>query len=154
MTDYNDIKKTLGRLRKLMYGFNYQVTIDLNVFDNCTTVEVFHKLLADKYKKANPAAFQPRVVDKGDFWKEVNFGLMFRGDRSSGLRLTSSKEEELLREQQVLKDFISQFISEETQIYSYPEDLGVPSYIVDWGFIYLLLNKDKAALLFYASASD
>jgi hypothetical protein len=154
MTVKNEITETLRRLEKLMYGYNYEVTCGLDIFDNCGTIDAFQEQLNERYKKVKAEGFHPILFDEAEFWEEVNFGLNYRGDDAAGLKLTTAKEEKLLNEQERFKTFINNFIGGTTKIYSYPDELGIGGYEVYWGFTFLLLNVDKPSLLIYASASD
>jgi hypothetical protein len=154
MTESYNIKENLNRLEKLMYGHNYEVTIGVDIFENCPTIEIFQKQLSDKYEKVKPQNFQPILFNKEDFWTDVKLGLEYRGDNVGGLKLTPKAESDLLKEQQNFTAFINYFISEKTKFYSYPEDLGMTGYIVYWGFTFLLLNPESPSLLIYGSASD
>ncbi len=64
--------ETVRQLEKLMYGLNYTVTFDLDIFDNCPTIDEFQKQLNEKYDKIKPKDFEPILFDEADFWEEVN----------------------------------------------------------------------------------
>ena len=154
MKDYKNIGETLRGLEELMYGYNYNVAFGLDIFNSSPTLDEFRKQLYEKYNEVKAENIQPLLVDDGQFWQEVNFGLTYRGDEGAGLELTPEKEEKLLREQQRLTTFIKQYISKQTKIYRFSEELGVAFVSVFWGFTFLLLNENKPSILIYGSASD
>jgi len=143
-----DIQNNLKKLEKSMYGHNYQVTFGLNVFDNCFNIDYASKKIEEAYEDIKAEKVTPALVDKDDFWREVNYGLSYRGDYGAGLSLTKDKEKELEKEQAKYKDFISQFINHKTQFYSYPYLEGV-----FWDYNFLLITGDKGLFVFGA-ASD
>ncbi len=149
-----EIKHTTKRLEHLMQGFNYEVTYGIDTFDSCTTLDDFNRKLKEIHTDTRPNDVKPILFDNPSFWEEIDFGLTFRGDSAAGLSLSPEREKELLIEQTEYKEFIKHFISDKTKIYSYPDEQGIPGYIVYWGYSFILLNTDSQSLFVYGSASD
>ncbi len=150
----DDIKETIDRLQHLIYGYNYQVTYGIDDFDLCDTLDVLINKLKEMYSDSVPNETALILFSTKDFWEEVDFGLTYRGDHTSGLILTVEKESQLLIEQKKYKAFIETYVSGSTKIYNYSDSIGIPGYIVWWGYAFLLLNNDRPSLFIYASASD
>ena len=137
-----------------MYGHNYQVTFGVDIFDNCITTDDFKKKLKQTYPTSRPESIDLIQFNKTDFWEEIDYGMTYRGDNTAGLKLSSKKEEQLVTEQLSYKTFIDQFISDKTEIYSYPDEEGIPGYAVYWKFAFFVINVDRPSLFIYGSASD
>ena len=137
-----------------MYGYNYEVSFGIDVFNDCKTLDDFYSQLKLTYKDTKPETSQSVPFNETDFWKEVDFGFSFRGDSGAGLTLSGEKEEALRREQTKFKAFVQRFLSGKTKIYSYPSEEGIPFYVVYWGYAFILLNDDKPSLFIYGAASD
>ena len=149
-----DIQKTLDRLEQLMTGFNYEVTLGVDVFEDSPTLEIFEQKLVERYSHVQPGKSRPTVISKTEFKEELQSALAYRGDKWAGLTLTSEKENELINEQGKFLSFIDNYHTDSTQIYSYPESIGMAGYVVFWHFAFLLLNKERPSLLIAGSASD
>ena len=154
MTDTENIKTILARLEQLMHGPNYQAEYNVDIFDNCETLDKFHLQYRQMHEGKNIEKYTPTLIDKATFWDKLNFGLTYRGDRGAGLTLTPRQEEDLSITQSAFKDTIRQFISDKTRIYEYPEQTGIADCFVYWGHIFLLLNNDTPSTLIFGSASD
>jgi hypothetical protein len=149
-----NIKQVLERLEHLMYGYNYCVTYGIDVFDSCTTIKEFNIKLKQTYRDSRPSETKLTRVEIIDFWEEIDFGLTYRGDDTSGLKLSAEKEEQLLGEQSKYKTFIKDYITGSTKIYSYLNEGDIPGYVVWWGYAFVLLNDDRPTVFVYGSASD
>lgn len=149
-----EIKDTLDRLENLMYGYNYEVSFGIDIFENCRTLEDFYSQLKLTYKDLKPETSQLVSFTETGFWEEVDFGFAFRGDSDAGLTLSAEKDEALRQEQTKFKDYVQRFLSDKTKIYSYPGEEGIPFYVVYWGYAFILLNDDKPSLFVFAAASD
>lgn len=150
----NEIKATLNTLEHLMYGYNYQVSLGIDIFEDCKTLDDFYRQVRLRYKDIKPENRQPVHLSETDFWEEIDYGFAFRGDGSAGLTLTLRKEEKLRLEKTKYKSFVQQFLSQRTKIYSYPDEEGIPFYVVYWGYAFILLNDDGPSLFLFGAASD
>ena len=142
------------KLEKLMYGYNYQVTLGYNLFENCSSIQSFKARLKDTYENSRPDFVTLLQIHMEDFWQEINAALDYRGDITAGLILNQKKTLELEVVQKKYKDHLSSFICDQTVIYSYPDDQGIPGYPVYWEFRFLLLTASKNCVFIYGSASD
>lgn len=149
-----EIKYTIDRLEHLMYGYNYEVSFGIDVLESCRTLENFFSQLKLAYKDLKPETTQLVPLTETAFWEEVDFGFAFHGDSAAGLTLSPEKEEALKREQTRYKSFVQHFLSDTTKIYSYPDEEGIPFYVVFWGYAFILLNDDRPSLFIYGAASD
>lgn len=150
----NKPKDILDRLEHLMHGYNYEVSLGVDLLEKCNTLEDFYSQLKLIHKDIKPEASQLATFNEADFWEEVNFGFTFRGDETAGLALSPEEEKALTREQAEYKSFIQKFLSDDTKIYSYPNEEGIPFYMVYWGYAFILLNDDRPSLFIYGAASD
>jgi len=148
------IKSMVDNLKHQMSGHNYQVTFGVDIFDNCITTDDFKRKLKQTYPNSRPESIDLIQFDKTDFWEEIDYGMTYCGDNTAGLKLSSKKEEQLLTEQSNFKVFIDRFISNKTEIYSYPDEEGIPGYAVYWEFAFIVINMDRPSLFIYGSASD
>ncbi len=144
----------LNQLERLMYGYNYQVTFGIEIFENCINLDQLKVSLKKRFPDSRPEIANLIRVDYTEFWNQVNFGLNYRGDSSAGLTLTEKKQEKLGKIQTAYTDLLGQFISENTIIYSYPDEEGIPGYPVYWDYRFVI-QTDKGKFLFvYGSSSD
>jgi hypothetical protein len=148
------MRDILDKLEQLMYGYNYQVTFGIETFENCSNLEDFKISLKKKFPLSKPENSNPVLFEVADFWEEVNFGLNYRGDSSAGLTLDERSKEKLETLQIAYKDLLSQFINDETKIYSYPDEEGIPGYPVYWVYRFILLNDNDECFFIYGSSSD
>jgi hypothetical protein len=89
-----------------------------------------------------------------DLCEEIDFRLSYRSDNSAGVRLTEDKQKQFELLQKKYKEYIAQHIDHMTQIYSYPDETGIPGYLVFWNYRFILLSKKGSSLFIYGSASD
>ena len=87
---HNEIKSILTRLEKLMYGYNYQVTLGFDALDECSTLDECTSRIEQLHKDFLQGS--TILVEQCQFWDEINLGLNFRSDNASGLRLTKGKK--------------------------------------------------------------
>lgn len=148
------VENIIKRLEKLMYGHNYQVKFGVNLFEDCYNFADFRGKLKQIYKDSRPDTVQPIPLTEKDLWEDIDFAFRFRGDSSAGLALSESKASILEKEQAKYKAFIKQFIDEEANIYSYPDDEGIPAYAVFWDFRFIIFAKENKCLFIFGAASD
>ena len=101
-------KNIIEQLEHLMYGYNYQVTFGIDIFDNCANLDDFKNNLKKKYPDSRPETTNLIFIDTADFWTEINFGLNYRGDSSAGLTLNEKENINLEKLQTLYKNFIGQ----------------------------------------------
>ena len=148
------IKKTLHKLEKLMYGYNFEVTFGIEVFVNCYSYEDFAIQLKTVYPEATPNEISPVIISKEELLKDLVECLEYRGDDGAGLILDELQDKTLKDEQAKYLQFIEKFLSQSIHIYAYPNSKGIPGYPVWWDYRYLILSKDGKALFTHGSSSD
>ena len=148
------MRDILDELEHLMYGNNYQVTFGIDIFENCINIDDFIIRLRERFPHSKPENTKLIPFNVEHFWDEINFGLTYRGDGISGLKLDKKKNEELEKLQLAYKDLLKQFINENTKIYSYPDDEGIPGYPVYWDYRFIIQNDHDKCLFIYGSSSD
>jgi hypothetical protein len=138
-----------------MYGFNYEVTLGIEIFDNCITQQDINTAIKKVFPNSNPESITPIIVTVEDFWKEVNDTFDYRGDNYGvSLTLDDKQETELGAMQGEIINFINNYLGEEPTIYSLPFLEGVPGYPVFWEYRYAILDRSGTCLFFYGSSSD
>lgn len=137
-----------------MYGYNYEVHFGIELFDDCKTYQEFSVRLKSRFPTSRPEKIEPIIFDLKSFWEEINYGLQYRGDNSSGLILTNQKQVEVEAEQKVYTDFLREFISDNSQIFTYPDETGIPGYPVFWEYRFIVFNDRNQCLFIYGSSSD
>src|SRR5438552_2932522 len=120
------IEEIIYRMEQLMYGVNYEVCFGVEIFDDCSTIENFKLRLKEKFPFSYPEKIDLISFTMKDFWKEINYGLDYRGGNSVGLFLNNEDENRLQMHQVIYKDFINQFLNGGSKIYSYPDMDGIP----------------------------
>ena len=148
------IEDTFSQLESLMYGHNYQVKFGLHIFENCYNLDDFKRKLKQVYKNSRPEEVKPIQLTEADLWEDIDFAFNYRGDSGAGLSLSEGKEKLLKKEQEKYKAFIKQYINKETEIYSYPDDEGIPGYTVFWDFSFIVFTNDNKCLFIFGAASD
>src|SRR5689334_2355162 len=142
----DDVKVSLYKLGQLMYGYNYEVHFGIELFNNCKEYEDFSNRLKSIFPTSQPASVKLVPLDLQSFWEAINYGLQYRGDDVSGLKLTDKKQERVSSEQKIYIDFLQEFISETAQIFAYPDETGIPGYPVYWDYRFVLFNKKDQCL--------
>ena len=149
------IKTLLDQTRKLMYGVNYEVTLGLEIFQQCYTVPDINAAINERFHQANPASTTTSAISEADFWNDLNEKLDHRGHgNGSYLSLTPERESQLRSKQDEIRKFLAGYIKPDTLIYSYPFLEGIPGYPVFWEYCFVILNTEGQSILFYGSASD
>ena len=151
---FEDLKTTIYQLEKVMYGYNYEVSYGMDIFENCSTVEEFKVNLKKAYPESKPNETSLIPITANDFWEEINFGLTYRGDTWAGLRLDEEGQTKFDKLAKGYKDFIYENIDDATQFFSYPDTSGIPGYAVFWDYRFVLQSPLRNFLFIYASASD
>ncbi|HYH15366.1 MAG TPA: hypothetical protein VD794_09100 [Flavisolibacter sp.] len=154
MTPEN-IKTLLHQTQKLMYGLNYEVTLGLEVFDNCTTLDEAAIAIKNSFPSSNINTITPVLVSIEDFWAELTEMFDYRGDDIGvSLKLNERQEIELKAKQNDIKAFVSQYLQKVALIYSYSFLEGISGYPVFWEFAYVIIDGNGSCVFFYGSASD
>jgi hypothetical protein len=148
------MRDILDQLEHIMYGYNYQVTFGIDIFENCTNLDEFKINLKKRFPYSRPENANLILYNVEDFWNEINFGLNYRGDSAAGLRLDEKENEKLEKLQLSYKDFLRQFINENTKIFSYPDEEGIPGYPVYWDYRFVVQTDNDKCIFIYGSSSD
>lgn len=147
------IKDVLAQLEHILYGYNYQVTLGVELFENCQDMNSFKDALKARLPDTRPHAVSPVPISEADFLEEIELGLTYRGDEHAGLKLTPKKQEKFDQLQKDYKDFLSSYIHPETKFYIYPDETGIPGYPVFWDYRFIIASGGTF-LLVYGSSSD
>jgi hypothetical protein len=148
-----NIDDIVKQIERLMYGYNFEVCIGINIFNGQTTAD-FEKAVKEKYPDTNPALYPLTTLDKDEFLIDIIGKLDFRGDKHAGLILTEQKDIKLKALQQKYLDYIRQFINERTKYFYYSDPDGIPGYPVYWEYRYVLFADNDKIVLVYGSSSD
>lgn len=141
-------------MEKLMYGYNFEVCIGIDVFDGTTHTD-FEKSIKEKYPNTNPSQYPLLPLSHEELVEDIKGKLDYRGDGfGSGLELTKKKEIELKDLQANYIGYLKGFINERTKSFSYTYPDGIPGYPVYWDYCYVLFADDNKIVLVYGSASD
>lgn len=149
-----EIKPLLRRLQRLMYGYNYEVTLGVTVFDACSSTEDFKANLKKEFPKSQPDKVQLVEMAAADLWETIQAAFDYRGDAGAGLKLSEEKESNLKEEQKKYFGFLKSYLGPGTKVFNYPDETGIPGYPVYWDFRFLVMTPDKKCLFIYGSASD
>jgi hypothetical protein len=137
-----------------MYGYNFEVTFGIEVFENCSSYDDFAKQLKTVFPGTRPREILPLVVSKEEVWQDLLECLEYRGDNSAILILDEFQANAVKDEQAKYMRFIERFLSQATQIYSYPDSEGIPGYPVWWDYRYIIFSIDGQALFIHGACSD
>ncbi|MHA4810455.1 hypothetical protein ACX0G9_20280 [Flavitalea flava] len=151
---FEKYQNCLYKPENLLEGYNYQVKLGIDLFENCADIEAFKQCLKKAYPRSTPESVTLIRLSHTDFWKEINIGMFYRGDSAAGVELSEKSQEqfEILHKEYI--DFISGYIDPDTNIYSYPDETGIPGYPVWWDYRFILLSQTGNSLFIYGSASD
>jgi len=149
------IKTLLYRIEKLMYGYNYEVTLGIEIFEGCSNISLVNKSIKRLFPDSNPEQIEPTIVLESSFWQVINETFDYRGE-SPGVALILNKQQELtlLDKQHEYKTYLSQFINQQTRIYDYKFLEGIPGYPVFWDYAFVIVTDDEKCILIYGSSSD
>ncbi len=149
----SNINDTIKQIEHLMYGYNFEVCIGIDIFNGKTNID-FEKAVKEKYPNTNPQLYPLSSLNKDELLDDIIEKLNFRGDTAAGLTLTEEKEIKLKALQQKYLDFIGQFINEQTKYFYYSDPDGIPGYPVFWDYRYVLFADNDKIVLVYGSSSD
>lgn len=123
------IYQLITDLQNLMSGYNYEVTMGINIYPHCHSLDDFKFYFKRTFPKSNPevVTFIPMTLD--DFWEDIDFGFNHRGDKKAGysLELNKNQEEKLKNKQEDYKKCLTQLMMDQLKIYSYPDENGIPA---------------------------
>ena len=138
-----------------MYGYNYEVKLGAELFEDCTTLQEGLQNIKKSFPNSNPESINPVQISEEDFWKTINETFDYRGESPGvALILNVKQEEELKSKQKKYKNFITQFIDETSKIYNYQFMEGIPGYPVFWEYCFVVICNNKTCLFIYGSSSD
>ena len=142
MTPEN-IKVLLYQTQNLMYGFNYEVTLGIEVFENCHSLQEVNNAIKTTFPKSKPEEITPVQISVEGLWEDVDDVFNYRGDDFGvSLKLDEKQEKELKEKLTQIKSFVAKLIKEDTEIYNYHYLDGIPGYPVFWEFSYVILNPN------------
>lgn len=151
----HEIEEIISELEYILCGLNYQTTFGINVLNDCSTTDVFRNQLQQIYSSSNALHAELNIVTQHEFLTEIDYGLDFRGvPQYFGFEVNKEENGILLEIQKRYLTYIFNHISDSTLIYSYPEDKGIPGYVVYWRFAFAIINANSPSLFIYGSASD
>src|SRR4051812_45963008 len=70
MTPKN-IKTLLLQTQGLMYGGNYEVTLGIEIFDNCFSLLDVNNAIKNTFPNSNPEEVEPVLISVEELWKDV-----------------------------------------------------------------------------------
>lgn len=147
-----NIKTTLYKLEKLMYGFNYEVCLGIEIFEGCSDIDNFKICLKKTYPGID-LGVSPIAISIVDFWEEINFSLTYRGDKRLGVELVVKNQEAFESLEKEYKNFLTSQIKPNVKIYSYPDHTAIPGYPVWWDYRFII-QSENSYIFIYGSASD
>ena len=150
----DDLNTVLYKLQQLLYGYNYEVLLGVESFENCEDLEQFKVRLKERFPNSTPESVTPVPLAIDDFWEEVEFGLEYRGDSGAGVQLDGEKLRQFATLKAYFCNFLQECIKPNSQIYSYPDERGIPGYPVWWDFRFIILTIGYNTIFVYGSASD
>lgn len=149
------IDRLIDQIQKLMYGMNYEVTLGIEILENCVSLEEVNHAIKTIFPNANIKSITPVPVTEQEFWDDINEKFGYRGDGIGNyLKLSTEKETALKHKLNDLRKFISEHIIKDTKIYSYPFLEGIPGYPVYWEYSFVFLNITGKSIFLYGSSSD
>jgi hypothetical protein len=137
-----------------MYGYNFEVTLGIEYFENCFSYDDLKSKLKYTFPNSKPDLVAVIEIDQNRFWEEINLCLNYRGDKSAGYFLGPENQEQILKEQNQYINFLKDFITEKSSIFIYPDEQGIPGYPVWWDFRFILFQVAGQCIFTYGSASD
>lgn len=154
MVKLSDINIVLKRLQKLLYGYNYEVEIEVRLLENCATIDEFPAALKAIFPDARPESNALVPMTPDDFWAGIEFALNYRGDDVAGVVVAGKKIEQFTVLKQTLFDLLRERINAESKIFSYPDLMGIPGYPVWWDFRFVIFSNNADAIFIFGAASD
>ncbi len=148
-----NISDIIAQIEHLMYGFNFEVCLGVDLFEGCT-IEDFKTALKKKYPSVDLNYIQHLVpIDKEELIADIKDKLNYRGDSHAGLSLSKEKETSLLELQASLITYINRFL-DGSKSYSCPfDESAIPGYPVFWNYCYAVFSNNSI-MFTYGSASD
>jgi hypothetical protein len=149
-----DLNNVLHKLQQVLYGYNYEVTFGVEIFNNCETLEEFKLLLKNKFPDSRPDSVEIVPVTNDEFWEEIEYALEYRGDSSAGVQLDHSDQRQFLLLKNHYVNYLRTHVEPNSKVFLYPDEWGIPGYPVFWDFRFVILSKGAVAIFVYGSASD
>ncbi|GAA3965987.1 hypothetical protein [Hymenobacter antarcticus] len=149
-----EVKKVLKALERKMYGYNYEVHFEVQVLDNCETIDEVCRKLSVKYTDDRFCKVYPKLTNELHLWESISYGFAYRGDDAAGLKLTGEKEELLLIEEKKVELFIQQYLTNTTEIFNYPDESDMPYVFLFWGYSFILFNINGKSLFINGISID
>lgn len=147
------LKEITQRIQQLMYGRNYEVYLDIEIFDGTTTAD-FKRVVNEKYPEADTESYPLVQLDKTSYYDDIWDKLNYRGHEAAGLTLTPGDDTILRKLQQKYFDYADQFIDEQTTFFRFADTGGIPGEVAFWEYRYVLFCSNNKILFVYGSGSD
>jgi len=150
----DSIKSALYRLEELMYGYNFEVKLGIEIFENCNSIVNFKIKLREAFPETRPDEATLIEVDRASFWQNINECLAYRGDKSEDYYLGDENKLRIELEQKKYTDFLKDFLSHSSKIFEYSDERGIPGYPVWWEYRYFIFGENDICIFTYGAASD
>ncbi|MCY1081564.1 hypothetical protein [Archangium lansingense] len=151
------VSKVLRQLERLVSGFNYSITLDVKALDLPGAELPLNEVMLACYPESQPHLVHVRQVSLEEMKTDVDSCLRYEGDEAAGPQFTAARREKL--EQELLPAFwrgLAELIPyPEAELHSYPDERGLPGYVVFWSFAYVLHHRaQRRCVVITGSSSD
>lgn len=154
--ELRSLRDVLKKTEKLLYGFNYQVTLSANAaslpYATLPVIETM-KIL---YPDSDPGSSGWTEIALADFNSDIIECLAYEGDSSSGPQFSDRRRMQL--SDQLIPDLWLEMAAicplDESTILSYNSDSGLPGYHTFWFFAYLIHCSSKGRCLIVTGMSS
>lgn len=82
----------LKKLQKKLYGYNYQVTLHIDIFEHILDLSLINEKIKEKYPNSTPNHLSFILSNYQELKKEVNNCFDYLGESGSGLKLSAKKK--------------------------------------------------------------
>ncbi len=142
--DLVPIRSTLTQIEKLLYGYNYAITLSVNAATLPVSNLPIKELMTVFYPESTPHNAKILPVGSEALVNDVTECLTYDGDASAGPQFTGERIEQLTGT--LIPNYWRQVGAlaplESSSIFSYSSDVGLPGYYVFWFFAYLIHHSD------------
>lgn len=147
-----EMRDLIFQLEYLLFGQNYQVHIGGVLLGQCDSINSCINAL----KVTFSISYEPQIEDTTleTVLSEIDSGFGYRGDSGAGFQLSATEEESLGQLTKQYKNFLSNYISTNSEFYRYKNDEGIPGYPVFWDYRFIIHNRNAESIFLYASSSD
>jgi hypothetical protein len=155
--ELQSLRRVLKQIEKLLYGFNYQVTLSANAASLPPGSIPVIETMVTLYPDSEPGNAETTAASIADFKSDVADCLTYEGDSSSGPQLSTRNRSRL--NDQLIPDLWLEIAAitpfEGCSILSNNNDTGLPGYYVYWFFAYLIhCPANRRCLVLTGMSSD